>query len=236
LIAFTDDDCRPLPDWLQRLLDAWGTVGGGEEVVLQGRTEPDPDELHMFHRLARSQLITGPSDWYQCCNIAYPRRLLQRLGGFDPDFGFGGEDTDLGLRAIESGALRVYVDSARTWHAVHPRSVLQAVRDGLAWETLPLVFARHPRQREAIPHRLFWKETHERLLLAAAGLALAGRTRGISLLAILPYVEHHWDRTVEPTPRRLAGFAAYLCERTVSDAAELLGTARAALRHRTPLL
>jgi Glycosyl transferase family 2 len=236
LIAFTDDDCRPSPDWLETLVGTWAKLGRPEDVVLQGRTEPDPDEVHLFHRLARSQEITEPSDWYQCCNLAYPRKLLERLGGFDPDFGFGGEDTDLGLRAIESGALRVYIDGARAFHAVHPRGVVKAIRDGLAWETLPLVFARHPRQREAIPHGLFWKESHEKLLLAVAGLVLAGRTRGLSLLAIAPYVEQLWDPTAEPTPRRLAGFAAYLCERSVSDAAELVGTVRAAIKHRTPLV
>jgi GT2 family glycosyltransferase len=236
LIAFTDDDCRPAPDWLGRLLEGWRRTGRAEEVVLQGRTEPDPDEAHLFHRLARSQRITEPSDWYQCCNIAYPRALLERVGGFDPDFGFGGEDTDLGLRAVESGATRVYAEDALAWHAVHPRGVGQAVREGLSWETLPLVFARHPRQREVILHRLFWKHAHERLLLAAAGVALARRTRGVSLLAVIPYLEHHWDRRLEPTPRRIAGFAAYVPERVIADAAELLGTARAALRHRTPLL
>jgi glycosyltransferase involved in cell wall biosynthesis len=236
LIAFTDDDCRPSPDWLEHLLEAWRRAGTTDEVVLQGRTEPDPDEAHLFHRLARSQRITEPSDWYQCCNIAYPRELLERVGGFDPDFGFGGEDTDLGLRAIESGATRVYADDAVAWHAVHPRGVGQAVREGLSWESLPLVFARHPRQREVILHRLFWKEAHERLLLAAAGVALARRTRGLSLFAVVPYLEHHWDRRLRATPRRIAGFAAYLPERVAADAAELLGTARAALEHRTPLL
>jgi GT2 family glycosyltransferase len=236
LIAFTDDDCRPAPDWLERQLEAWRRAGGGADVVLQGRTEPDPDEKHLLQRLARSQRIVEPNPWYQCCNIAYPRELLERVGGFDQDFAFGGEDADLGNRAIETGARPIYADNALVWHAVHPRGVSQAVRDGLAWETMPLLVARHPRLRKAMVHRLFWKESHERLLLAAAGVALARRTRGLSLLAAAPYVEYHWDRRVQPTPRRLAGFAAYLCERAVSDAAELVGTARAALRYRTPLL
>jgi glycosyltransferase involved in cell wall biosynthesis len=236
LIAFTDDDCRPGPDWIEGLLEAWRDEADTPNVVLQGRTEPDPEEAHLFHRLARSQRITQPSDWYQCCNIAYPRELLERIGGFDPEFGFGGEDTDLGLRAIESGARRVYVEEALAWHAVHPRGVRKAVRDGLGWETLPLVFARHPEQREVIQRRIFWKDAHERLLLAAAGVALAKRTRGVSLLAVLPYLEEHWDDTVPVTPRRLAGFAAYLPERVLADAAELAGTAIAAIRHRTPLL
>jgi glycosyl transferase family 2 len=236
LIAFTDDDCRPRSDWLETLLGAWSTFDGKADIVIQGRTDPDPEETHLLHRLARSQSVTGPSDWYQCCNIAYPRALLERLGGFDPEFGLGGEDTDLGLRAVESGAKRVYVDGARTWHAVHQRGIRQAIREGLSWDTMPLVFARHPSQRGVIPHGVFWKDTHERLLLAAAGVVLAGRTRGLSLLAVLPYAEHLWDRELDPTPRRLAGFAAYVCERSLADAAEVIGTVRAALRYRTPLL
>jgi len=35
LIAFTDDDCRPAPDWLERLVAAADSSGG----ILQGRTE-----------------------------------------------------------------------------------------------------------------------------------------------------------------------------------------------------
>jgi glycosyltransferase involved in cell wall biosynthesis len=236
LIVFTDDDCRPPAEWLERLLGAWEERGRPAKVVLQGRTEPDPDEAHLLQRLARSQTITGPTDWYQCCNIAYPRSLLEEIGGFDPEFGFGGEDTDLGLRAVKSGAELVFVDEALTWHAVHPRGVTQAMRDGFAWDTAPLVLARHPEHREVILHRLFWKEAHEYLLLALAGVALANRTKGVSLLAAAPYVRWHWDRRVKPTPRRLAGYAAYLLERGLADGAEIAGTARAAIRHRTPLL
>ena len=36
--------------------------------------------------------------------MAYPRALLERLGGFDEAYDFGGEDTDLAWRAIEAGA------------------------------------------------------------------------------------------------------------------------------------
>jgi hypothetical protein len=83
---------------------------------------------------------------------------------------------------------------------------------------------------------LFWKPAHERLLLAAAGVALARRTRGTSLVATVPYMALVWDARHRPTPRRLAGFAAVLPERVISDAAEVFATARAAVKHRTPLL
>ena len=73
LVAFTDDDCRPEPEWLERLVTTWD---GGEEV-LQGRTIPDPDESHLLHGLARTVSIDEPSEWFETCNIAYPEAFLR---------------------------------------------------------------------------------------------------------------------------------------------------------------
>src|SRR4051812_13976662 len=60
LIAFTDDDCRPPPDWLARLLAAAAARPG---AMVQGATRPDPDERELLLRAphARSQDITPPT-------------------------------------------------------------------------------------------------------------------------------------------------------------------------------
>jgi len=239
LVAFTDDDCRPAADWLESLLAAWDNHGRSADVFLQGRTEPDPDERHLLHRLARSQTIREPSPTFQCCNIAYPRRLLERVGGFDEEFDFGGEDTDLGLRALDTGARRIYFDDVLVWHAVHPRGLAAAVRDSLRWKSQPLLIKRHPELRDQMVHRYFWKEAHAGIVLAAAGVALAPRTGGLSLLAAIPYAR--WNRKAAPrkrltSPRSVAALSVLLAERTVIDAAEVVGTARGAIRYRTPLL
>ena len=42
LVAFTDDDCRPEPRWLERLLAA---APDDASAFVQGRTRPDPGEL-----------------------------------------------------------------------------------------------------------------------------------------------------------------------------------------------
>ncbi len=236
LVVFTDDDCRPAPDWLERMLAAWDERGRERDVILQGRTEPDPDEKHLLHRLARSQTILGPSEAFHCCNIAYPRALLEQVGGFDEEFGFGGEDTDLGLRALENGARLVYADDVLVWHAVHPRNLRDAVRDSFGWKSQPLLIKRHPHLREKMVHRYFWKEAHEGIVLAAAGVALAPRTYGLSLLAVAPYIRVHSPPGKRLTPRGIASLSAMLAERAVVDAAEVIGTARAAIRYRTPLL
>jgi GT2 family glycosyltransferase len=233
LIAFTDDDCRPTPEWLERLVEAADRETGS--FLLQGRTEPDPDEVTRLHGLARSQSIVGPSGWYETCNMAYPRELLERLGGFDERFDGGGEDADLGLRALAAGARAVYVDSARVWHAVHSRHVWEAVRDQSRWGTIPLVIASHSEQRGALEAGIFWRAGHPRALLAVAG-ALASRRAGpVALAAAAPYVRYHL-RGYDRTPRGLARAALDLPGRMLVDLAGVAATVRAAVRHRAAVI
>jgi GT2 family glycosyltransferase len=229
IVAFTDDDCRPAPDWLERLLTG---ADEGDELILQGRTEPDPDERHLLHGLARSQTIVGPSDWYQTCNIAYPRSLLERLGGFDEAFGQLGEDTDLGLRAREAGARILYLDDALVWHGVIPRTFAAAIRETRRRDTIPLIVLRHPGQRRALYGRVFWKRSHALFLLAAAGVGMARRFPP-SVLAALPYVIANTDTASLTGPRRALRLLGVLGTQALLDAVEVAVTVQSAARHRT---
>ncbi len=185
LIAFTDDDCRPPPDWLERGLAAAQAHPG---AIVQGTTRPDPDELGLLHACAHphTQDIDPPVDWVQTCNVVYPRAALERAGGFDEGFE-GGEDTDLAWRVRAAGAPLVGAPEVLTYHAVEPRSLRGAVRASWRWRHLPAVVARHPQMRgNASIGQVFWKPRHARLVLAAAGLAAAvglGRRRGGGALA-----------------------------------------------------
>src|SRR5256885_9663549 len=76
LVAFTDDDCRAHPSWLESLLAA--ANGGG--TFMQGRTEPDPDERHLLHGFARSQEIRGPGGRGGNRHKGHPRELPGRFG------------------------------------------------------------------------------------------------------------------------------------------------------------
>ena len=229
LIAFTDDDCRPHPAWAERLVAAAGAAGS----VLQGRTEPDPDEVHLLHGLARTQRIVGPSPWHESCNIAYPLTLLERLGGFDEHFARLGEDTDLGLRAQAAGAEVRYVDDALVWHAVLPRTLAAALREARSRDTIPALIARHPGHRDALYARLFWKRSHAMLLLAALG-APRSRRRRAALLALLPYVRANVSPPVlGGGPPRIARHALHVLARAMLDGTETETTLVAAARART---
>ena len=90
----------------------------------------------------------GPGPWLQTCNIAYPRALLEELGGFDESFRTApGEDTDLGWRAIEAGTRLVYEPAALNWHAVHVPGALELIRTSQRWSGTVRNVARHPQLR-----------------------------------------------------------------------------------------
>ena len=171
----------------------------------------------------------GPSPWHQTCNMAYPRALLERLAGFDERFFFGGEDTDLGLRAREAGAGLAYVPEAVVWHAVHNRPLPQAVAAAWRWDFLPLLVSRHPSLRGALYGHVFWKEAHAKLVLAGVGTAAVARHR-LAALAAAPYLSMRLGRP--RTPRALARALLDLPIHLLIDGTEVATTLHAAVRER----
>jgi GT2 family glycosyltransferase len=233
LIAFTDDDCRPAPGWLEALLAA-----ADGRAMVQGRTLPDPDERHLLAGLSRTIEVDRPSAWYESCNIAYPRALLERLGGFDERFGLPpwGEDSDLGLRAREAGADLRYQPEALAWHAVIPCTLPRALAEARRREWLPLVIARHPRQRDALYGRWFANRAHAALAAGIVGLALVRRRGPATALAVavLPSLVHNLDHNRGRgvgSARGLARIAAQMPARLLIDVVELGAAVRGSARH-----
>jgi GT2 family glycosyltransferase len=243
LVAFIDDDCRPDPHWLEALLEA----GDGEGAIVQGRTEPDPSELHLLFGLARTVEINGPSGLYETCNLLYPRALLERLGGFAQEFRLPhwGEDTDLGLRAEEAGAQLRYADGAVVWHAVHPNPLHRAIREAGRRRRFARLVSRHPGVRRTMPGGIFVNRAHVGTAAGLLGLALAVFTRrrgaaAIAALGWLPYAGHVVGQFAaqggELTARRVARLVLHLPARGAVDVAETVATARGAIEDRTLVL
>ena len=220
LIVFTDDDVVAQPGWLGALHRAHERQ---PDALVQGQTVPDPREVDRLSAFARSQAASGPGPWFQTCNIAYPRALLEQLGGFDESFWeAAGEDTDLGWRAVEAGARVVYEPGALNWHAVHDVGPLQLIRSSQKWRLGVRNVANHPDLRAALPGRVFWKRSHAFLLLAL----LARRP-----IALVPYViEQRWQHG------SYAGTLAALPAHVALDAAEMVAMLRGSFAYRTLLL
>jgi GT2 family glycosyltransferase len=224
LVAFTDDDCLPAPGWATALEAA---AGGGAAV--QGRVEPLPAERDRLGPFARTLRVDGAGPFFQTANMLYPRAVLERLGGFDEIFPSpAGEDTDLAWRARDAGVEIRFAPDALVWHAVHEPGWRGLVRDAPRWGSAVHLVRKHPEIRTHFHHRYFWKPAHERLLLAALGLALS-RRRGWP--AALPWLAVH--RAEHPSTGHLArALPAHLAV----DAAEVLALARGSLRARALLL
>jgi glycosyltransferase involved in cell wall biosynthesis len=224
LIAFTDDDCEATPDWLSALIDAGKRH---PEAVLQGRTEPIPRERASFGPFSRTKKVTSLGPYFETCNIAYPRRLLERLGGFDADAfpSWGGEDTDLAWRALAQGAEAVFVEGALVHHAVNQLGPIGKLRLASSWADSMRVFARHPGLRRNVFFLgVFWKRSHALLLLAVVG-ALIGRRFPPALLLARPYIRYlRWRCSADGLKLAWAPYMA------LSDALETLAAARGSAR------
>jgi glycosyltransferase involved in cell wall biosynthesis len=239
IVAFTDDDCRPSPRWLEAGLTAMAaTANGSGEAIVQGATEPDPEESDRLGPFTRSLNVAALDHWYATANMFYARATLERLGGFDETTFSrpGGEDTDLAWRAIGEGVPTGFSDEARVWHAVHELGALKRLRFATRWDETMAVFGRYPELRRLVLIRgLFWKESHYHLARTLAGLLLPGRLRVIGAYfafryALLLWRRAHWHGDGKGGGPLLVPY--YLAENVI----ELVTALRGAARYRTPVL
>lgn len=232
LVAFTDDDCVPTAGWLAALLAA----SAGQPRVVVGRVEPAEEQRHRHDPFAHTWVMRAAEvGWFATANVAYRRADLERLGGFDERYRNPAcEDTDLGLRAEESGLEVVFAPDALVWHDVRPGTVADKVRDAARWGDLPLLVRSHPgARRRLLAHRVFWKPSHLDLLLLAAACAALPRRPAAGALA-LPWLHRRLCPAAGapeadlPMPARVALLPALLAV----DAAELTAMMRGSWRHR----
>jgi GT2 family glycosyltransferase len=121
LLAFTDDDCRPTPDWLhhlaERLQDAPGVMAGGRTVNAL-RNNPYSAASQALLTYVYRQKNRDPDDagFLTTNNMVVPRRGFLHLGGFDERFRTA-EDRDFCARWLASGLRIVYEKRAVLYHA-----------------------------------------------------------------------------------------------------------------------
>jgi GT2 family glycosyltransferase len=121
-LAFTDVDCRPRPDWLERLLPGLdvAAIAGGPVEITSG--EP-PNPVERFERIWRfpQEEAVREHGWSATANMAMRRDAFEDVGGFDSTLRRIGEDVDLCLRARERGHGIVWRGEAVVEHAAETR-------------------------------------------------------------------------------------------------------------------
>jgi glycosyltransferase involved in cell wall biosynthesis len=229
LVAFTDDDCVPEPDWLaQGVASATATPDLG---VLQGAIlRPGGSYPYGPNTVYRETLT--PSPYFEGCNLMFPRAVLERTGGFDETYGFSGEDTAAGWAAVEDGGRWIFDESCAVTHDIVERPLRWHLM--MAWRggNLVDVAAHHPTLRRVG----FWRPWAHRPWNVAIAGALLGTLIGLrwrpALLAWLPWL---WLR--RPPLRSSPRTAAETTGRAVlNDVVVLAGMLRASARNRTLVL
>jgi GT2 family glycosyltransferase len=234
LIAFTDDDCRADPRWLESFLEAAAANPG---AIVQGVTKNEPYEIETWAapHVRTLDIPHPPNEFLQTCNILYPRRLLEQLDGFDESFEApAGEDTDLGLRAAEAGARIAGSYDAVVYHAVEEYTLPAMIRLGWKWRHVALLAKRHPRVRREWVLGFFWRREHALLVAAALGLTAAKRFPPAALAAA-PYLREQLVRR-GTEKRQLAVSALELPGQVAVDAAEVATMLAGSARYRTFVL
>jgi len=131
-LAFTDDDCAPAPDWLERLAERFALY---PECVIGGRTLNGLPENPYS---AASQLLLDyiyeycnpdpqSANFFAGDNFALPAHIFSRINGFNTSFFMGGEDRELCYRLLEKGVRLVYAPEVLVYHR-HQLNFLSFVR------------------------------------------------------------------------------------------------------------
>jgi GT2 family glycosyltransferase len=234
IVAFTDDDCVPDPAWAKSLLDA---LTDEEIDVVQGSTVPDWDAYWRRGPFDHTIRIERESPWFETCNLAMRRDLLAKLGGFDDVFRAACEDTDLGWRAKERGAITRYAPSALVTHDVVARSFRGQLRGERRRTSVVTVLRVHPGLREHLWRRVFFDPVHARLfasfcLVAAVAQKPTSPVRWVALSqTVASYGRKRIEWSIVKGPARM--WPGWMAQLLVLDTVDMARLLRQSFREKT---
>lgn len=137
VVCFLDDDARPEPDWLDALNAVYvrdekiGAVGGfirdNSGVQFQSRVlvcdrYGDSEAFDSFDEAGA--IDDGPGGWRYFsqtgCNSSFRRTALLQVGGFDEEFAYFLDETDVNLRIRDAGWTVTFAPDAEVHHKYAP--------------------------------------------------------------------------------------------------------------------
>jgi hypothetical protein len=128
IVAFLDDDALPFDNWVGTLLAAYNarplsTAGLGGPAYYAGTLRFQAED-NAVNRLAEvrsdvASLRLGPDEWMRYntgTNASFTTAALRAVGGFDPQYDYYLDETDVCLRLQRSGHLIGYVPELLVRH------------------------------------------------------------------------------------------------------------------------
>jgi GT2 family glycosyltransferase len=128
IIAYIDDDAYPDSLWLRRMAQSFlrtdhAGIGGpnlpppGDGWLAQCVSNAPGNPLHVLLSDEHAEHIPG-------CNMAFRKRCLEEVGGFDVQYRRAGDDVDLCWRMLDRGWTLGFDPAAVVWH--HRRGSIRA--------------------------------------------------------------------------------------------------------------
>ena len=126
-IAYLDDDAIAYPQWLEKILDVFetvrpkpGCVGGKIEPIWEApRPQWLSDKVIPYLTIidwSRKPVILKKKEWIAGANMAFPRNLLESVGGFQVNLGREGRN----LLSMEEILLRQKIEKSGFYCFYHP--------------------------------------------------------------------------------------------------------------------
>lgn len=236
LIAFTDSDCRPHPDWL-----ALGLAALADPAVAfsTGPVLPKPEQTASL--CSKLTFITAQEHpTFPTANMMVRANVFNAFGGFDETLSFRDPfnratecaDTDLAWRIIKAGYARRFEPRAVIWHEIEQQSLAQWILEPTRLFLVPALVKRHPELRRCLlVARLFFYPPIW-LLYTAVCVAVFAVIWQPLLFLLLPsaLIVRGIHRTGSVDPRRLAAHAgrviAHLPRMLVMTSSLLYGSIR----------
>ena len=147
IVAFIDDDAYPDPAWLDRLAEAYGDdeVGGAGGPVYDHTGAALQTKYLISNRIGQSTPLfePNPGAWLNVpgsnafptllgTNSSFRRDRLVAIGGFDEEFEFFLDETDVCARMVDAGYVIRQLDDGFVYHKYLPnylRGDNRVVRD-----------------------------------------------------------------------------------------------------------
>ncbi|MBE9076328.1 glycosyltransferase family 2 protein [Romeria aff. gracilis LEGE 07310] len=131
LLAFTDSDCVPESDWLEKglhyLLSApnCGFVAGGIDFFFNKPNKPNPIELYDSLFYLQQKIYVEEQGWGATANLFTHKHIFEKVGFFNANLKSGG-DAEWGRRVTAAGYTAVYAEDCCVFHPA--RSSLKELR------------------------------------------------------------------------------------------------------------
>src|SRR3989449_6225707 len=120
IVAYTDSDCVPDPDWLAFMVYTFVRSGF---VAVGGPNFPPPEPSVVPAAVAVSPggpthvlLNDEVAEHIPGCNMGFTKKALEDIGGFDAVFAAAGDDVDLCWRLQNNGYAIGFSPASTVWH------------------------------------------------------------------------------------------------------------------------